>query len=309
MALTPTAKTDIWMPLFIGDYLADTARLTTEQHGAYLLLIMDYWRNGPPPDDAAILCQITRLSPDAWSIAQAMLGKFFIIENGVWRHKRIDQELSAAGDKKEKAVDKAKAAATARWAKEQEKKSMSSNAPSNAPSISQAMLKPCPSPSPSPSPTLTTPDGVVSPSSVSNTEPLKNKTTDLIKTTVGETELQSACRETWGAYCDAYFRRYQVEPKRNATVNAQIKQFVQRIGFEESPQVAAFYVFNNAAFYVKKMHSVGMLLAEAEKHRTEWATNKRVTDTEARQADKTQAIGGVFQELIEEARERSAAAA
>ena len=143
-------KADIWMPLFIGDYLADTARLTTEQHGAYLLLIMDYWRNGPPPDDAQVLCQITRLSIDAWSNAQAMLRRFFTVGDGVWRHKRIDKEIQSAGTKKGKAIDKAKTAAAARWAKVGTEKQYKLNATSNTSSIAQGMLEPCPSPSPSP---------------------------------------------------------------------------------------------------------------------------------------------------------------
>lgn len=67
------SKPDIWMPLYIADYLADTTRLTTEQHGAYLLLIMDYWRNGPLPDDDGALSQITRMQPAAWKKNRVML--------------------------------------------------------------------------------------------------------------------------------------------------------------------------------------------------------------------------------------------
>jgi hypothetical protein len=59
------------MPLYVGDYLADTGRLTTEQPGAYLLLILDYWRNGALPDDS-ILATICGLSATAWSMHSAM---------------------------------------------------------------------------------------------------------------------------------------------------------------------------------------------------------------------------------------------
>ena len=133
------------MPLYIGDYLADTSRLTTEQHGAYLLLLMDYWRSGRLPDNDQVLAQITKLSPDAWSNARAMLEQFFSIEDSHWVHKRVEQELDQAVFNKAKNHQRAVDAANARWNKQQ--KDATSNANSNA----QAMLKQCPSPSPSPS--------------------------------------------------------------------------------------------------------------------------------------------------------------
>jgi len=105
---------------------------------------------------------------------------------------------------------------------------------------------------------------------------------------------------TWKAYKAAYLQRYGVEPVRNATVNSQIKQFVTRLG-GESPDVAAFYVRSNTAFYVRAKHSTGPMVKDAEGLRTEWATGRTVTNTEAQQADKTAARGNVWNNLIERA--------
>lgn len=109
--------------------------------------------------------------------------------------------------------------------------------------------------------------------------------------------------ETWEAYCQAYAQRYGTEPKRNATVNAQVAQVVKRLGAEEAPHVAAWYVLHNNAYYVSRGHSVAALLSDCEKLRTEWATGNRITATKARQLDKTQANGDVWQKLIAEAEE------
>lgn len=137
-------KADVWMPLFIGDYLADTSRLTTEQHGAYLLLMMDYWRNGPPPDEKNILQNITRLSDFLWKKHGPVLQKFFVVENGIWRHEKLDEERVKALSGMASASEKARKAAEARWGK--------SDAPSNAQADAPDMLEESPSPSPSPLP-------------------------------------------------------------------------------------------------------------------------------------------------------------
>ena len=135
-------KPDVFMPLYIGDYLAGTSRLTTELHGAYLLLIMDYWMNGPLPDNDAALASIARMTPDAWSIARAQLKHYFSIEDGCWKQKRVEEELAAATEKKRKAREKAKKAASARW--DECKEDATSTPSSNA----SAKHEECPSPSP-----------------------------------------------------------------------------------------------------------------------------------------------------------------
>lgn len=92
-------KVDTWMPLYVADYLADTMRLNCEQHGAYMLLIMDYWRNGPPPDDDAVLASITRCTPEQWARIRPALAPKFQIEDRAWKHKRIDGERTKALEK------------------------------------------------------------------------------------------------------------------------------------------------------------------------------------------------------------------
>lgn len=129
-----------WMPFYIGDYLGDTQRLTTEQHGAYLLLILDYWRNGPAPDDDAVLQQITKLDKAGWKRCRPALSRLFQIAAGEWKHKRIEKELGKAKANAERRSEKASKAAQARWG----------DATSNAPSMPQAMLGECPPQSPSP---------------------------------------------------------------------------------------------------------------------------------------------------------------
>lgn len=153
------AKPDAWMPLFIGDYQGDTARLTTEQHGAYLLLIMDYWRAGPPPDDDLVLAQITLLERRVWLKHRPTLARFFTIIEGEWRHKRIDRELVRAQEQSDKAATRAQIAARARWKdRKPPQDECSGDAPSIAPrtarrnarSKAKGVLEECPSPSPSP---------------------------------------------------------------------------------------------------------------------------------------------------------------
>lgn len=144
------SKADIWMPLYIGDYLSDTMHLTTEQHGAYLLLIMHYWKSGKPlPSCPQKLATICKLSPDAWSIAQADLKQFFDTETdpSLWIHGRIKDEMEKAGEKKEKASDKARKAAEARYGKgkNKEQNDAQSSASSSASSNQQALLGSCPS--------------------------------------------------------------------------------------------------------------------------------------------------------------------
>lgn len=139
-----TDKTDAWMPLWIGAYLADTQMLTTLQHGAYLLLLMAYWRERAAlPDDDDALRSIAKADRAEWKKLRPTLVRFFKITDGVWWHKRVEAEIASADKRQAAAVLKAKNAAGKRWG------IPSGSAPSMPEALPEDVLEECPTPSPS----------------------------------------------------------------------------------------------------------------------------------------------------------------
>lgn len=103
------------------------------------------------------------------------------------------------------------------------------------------------------------------------------------------------------AYAEAYGHRYAVDPVVNAKVRGIFAQLVKRLGADDAIAVAGWYPTHNYVLYVRSGHAVDLLLRDAEKLRTEWATGRRITDTGARQADRRETTKQVFQTLMQEA--------
>jgi uncharacterized protein YdaU (DUF1376 family) len=81
------------MPFYIGDYMRNTAHLTTEQHGAYLLLIFHCWEYGKLPETAKGRASIAKLSANRWKFVGPVVEKFFRPDG---THKRVDEEREKA---------------------------------------------------------------------------------------------------------------------------------------------------------------------------------------------------------------------
>ncbi len=110
-----TTKANIWMPLYVSDYLGDTAHLTTLEHGTYLLLLMHAWKkDGELPTGDDRLRRIARLSPDEWSDVRDSVLEFFYQDGDTLRNSRLDVELERAHARVEAASRAGKASAKAR---------------------------------------------------------------------------------------------------------------------------------------------------------------------------------------------------
>ena len=83
------------MPLYVADYLGDTTHLTTEEHGAYLLILMAMWRaGGRLPSESAKLARFARLTPAKWAKMEQDILAMFDVRNDEIGHKRLELEFA-----------------------------------------------------------------------------------------------------------------------------------------------------------------------------------------------------------------------
>jgi uncharacterized protein YdaU (DUF1376 family) len=109
-----------YMQLYVADYLADTAHLTTAEHGAYLLLLFNYWQRGESfkaKDERTLngrLASVARMSNEEFAVVKETISEFFEISENEWFHCRIERDLEAVNSKSAKASNAGKLSAQRR---------------------------------------------------------------------------------------------------------------------------------------------------------------------------------------------------
>lgn len=90
------SKHDVFMPLMIGDFLRDTMRLDVEQQGAYLLLLIDMWCNGPIKNEEKILQKICKFSAHKWAKKSEEILQIFSVKDGCIFHPDMEDSRERA---------------------------------------------------------------------------------------------------------------------------------------------------------------------------------------------------------------------
>src|SRR5690606_26709859 len=101
----------------------------------------------------------------------------------------------------------------------------------------------------------------------------------------------------WNAYSRAYLNRYRVSPLRGVKVNTLLGQFVDQVGKEYAPEVAAYYISLNDQWYQKKGHDVATLLQNAQSIYTQWATGTNNTTQDYRKTERITRAGNDVTEI------------
>lgn len=88
------------------------------------------------------------------------------------------------------------------------------------------------------------------------------------------------------AYREAYVRRYEIEPLRNAKTNAVCSQIAKQLPLDEAKALMHFYLKQNVSWYVQKSHAIEYALKDVQALRTNMMRNRTMSTTAAQQADR-----------------------
>lgn len=133
------------LPLWTDAYLADTRHLSTQEHGAYLLLLMEAWRRPTCslPDDDTLLARLSGLSIDEWLKIKSLVLDFWQYDGRrkEWRQLRLVKERDYVSS----LTTKRKDAAASRWNKTKK---------DDANAMQTTMQNLCKTDAPTPTPTI-----------------------------------------------------------------------------------------------------------------------------------------------------------
>jgi len=226
-------KTDIWMPIYIGDYHKDTRHLSTVAHGCYFLILMELWVKGSVP-----LKRLERvcMRPENWDEIWEDLEEFFEIDkiNLQVTQKRLLIEREKWGKFRE-----AKQTAGSKGGRPKGSLNKPTGKPTGKPT---ANLQAKPSPSPSTAETISTKKDIVKKSISSFQKPSileikeycdeRNNGIDAVEFFYhyeannwfrGKTKIKSwkACVITWE-------KSNKNKPQQGARANGTVKSFSQQ---------------------------------------------------------------------------------
>jgi uncharacterized protein YdaU (DUF1376 family) len=88
--------TDSWFPFYVGDFLADTTHLSPHDVGAYTLLLLWYYKNGPLPNNEDNLRIISRVERGDWVRTKGNVVDWFFKLNGdgKYHQKKADKVIA-----------------------------------------------------------------------------------------------------------------------------------------------------------------------------------------------------------------------
>jgi uncharacterized protein YdaU (DUF1376 family) len=110
--MSADTRVDVYLPLYVRDFLTSTIGWTAEERGHYLTLLMIQWDRGSLPAETN---DLERLSPGVCECWSVLAGKFPVCDDGTRRNAKLEEHRTRCVEIREKRSQAAKSAASGRW--------------------------------------------------------------------------------------------------------------------------------------------------------------------------------------------------